>query len=175
MQCDFAENYSFILQDEIQGYHWNNGQATIHPFVIYFKKSGTQLAEHITFVIISDCLQHDTTSVHLFQRYLKKILCTTFAILPHHIYYFSDGAAAHYKNRKNFVNLCYHKQDFGISDEWHFFATAHGKGPCDGIAGTIKRLAARASLQRPYSDQIMTPRKLFEWTKENILNVTLPM
>lgn len=100
VQCDFAENYSFILQDEIQGYHCNNGQATIHPFVIYFKKSRTQLTEHITFVIISDYLQHDTTSVHLFQRYLKKILCTTFAILPHHIYYFSDGAAVHYKNRK---------------------------------------------------------------------------
>ncbi len=30
---------------------------------------------------------------------------------------------------------------------WHFFATSHGKGVCDGIGGTIKRLAARASLQ----------------------------
>ena len=35
-------------------------------------------------------------------------------------------------------------------------ATAHGKGACDGIGGTVKRLAARASLQKPYSDQIMT-------------------
>ena len=25
-----------------------------------------------------------------------------------------------------------------------------GKGPCDGIGGTLKRLATRASLQRPY-------------------------
>jgi hypothetical protein len=28
--CDFAENYSFVLQDEAQGFHWNNAQATIH-------------------------------------------------------------------------------------------------------------------------------------------------
>ena len=34
---DFAENYSFVLQDEIQGYHWTNSQATIHPFVIYHR------------------------------------------------------------------------------------------------------------------------------------------
>jgi hypothetical protein len=33
--CDFAENYSFILQDEAQGSHWNNAQATIHPLVVY--------------------------------------------------------------------------------------------------------------------------------------------
>jgi hypothetical protein len=32
--CNFAENYSFVLQDEAQGFHWNNAQATIHPFVI---------------------------------------------------------------------------------------------------------------------------------------------
>ena len=28
-----------------------------------------------------------------------------------------------------------------------FFATSHGKSPCDGIGGTIKHLVARASLQ----------------------------
>ena len=32
---DFAENYSFIVQDAVQGFHWNSSQATIHPVVIY--------------------------------------------------------------------------------------------------------------------------------------------
>ncbi len=44
--------------------------------------------------------------------------------------------------------------------EWHLSATSHGKGPCDGVGGTVKRLAARASLQRPYEKQILTPRQL---------------
>lgn len=35
--CDFAENYSFAIQDEVQGFHWNNSQATIHPFVAYYR------------------------------------------------------------------------------------------------------------------------------------------
>ena len=87
---------------------------------------------------------------------------------PCKIVYFSDGAGAQYKNRKNFLNLCHHKEDFGISAEWNFSATAHGKGACDGIGGTVKRLAARASLQKPYSDQIMTPRQLFDWASTNI-------
>lgn len=84
------------------------------------------------------------------------------------IYYFSDGSAAQYKNRKNFTNLCFHKDDFDIDAEWHFSATAHGKGPCDGVGGTVKRLAARASLQRPYENQIQTPFQLYEWAIQNI-------
>lgn len=84
------------------------------------------------------------------------------------IVYISDGAALQYKNRKNFINLCNHESDFGIQAEWHFSATSHGKGSCDGIGGTVKRLAARASLQRPYEQQIMTPLQLFEWASEKL-------
>ena len=36
------------------------------------------------------------------------------------------------------MNLCYHKEDFGVQAEWHFYATPHDKGPCDGIGGTVK-------------------------------------
>ena len=35
----------------------------------------------------------------------------------------------------------------------------------------MKQLAARASLQRPYSDQIMTPRQLFDWETINTSTV----
>lgn len=49
-----------------------------------------------------------------------------------------------------------------------FFATAHRKGTCDGLGGTVKWLAAKASFQRPYNEQIMTPLQLFLWSKENI-------
>ena len=56
----------------------------------------------------------------------------------------------------------------GVSAQWHFSATSHGKGACDGLGGTVKRLAARASLQRPYDEQIMTPRQLFEWASSSI-------
>ena len=41
-----------------------------------------------------------------------------------------------------------------------------------GLGGTVKRLAAKASLQRPYDEQIMTARQLFEWASANIPSVT---
>ena len=164
--ADFSENYSFVLQDAAQGYHWNNAQATIHPFVIYYRHSGEEC--HLSYVVISDCLYHDTVAVYLFQKRLITFLKQALPFSLKKILYFSDGAASQYKNRKNFINLCNHEADFGIQAEWHFSATSHGKGACDGIGGTVKRLAARASLQRPYEQQIMTPPQLFEWASEKV-------
>jgi hypothetical protein len=40
----------------------------------------------------------------------------------------------------------------------------------DGFVGTIKRLASMASLQNPYEEQIMTPRKVYEWAVVKILS-----
>jgi len=76
-------------------------------------------------VIISDCLHHDTVAVYLYQKCFINFIRTQ---LPadhfKKIIYFSDGATAQYKNRKNFLNLCFHKEDFDMLAEWHFFATA---------------------------------------------------
>jgi hypothetical protein len=86
------------------------------------------------------------------------------------MYHFYDSAGSQYKNRKNSINPCYHKDDFGVDTEWHVFATSHGA--CDGIEGKIKRLERKASLQNSYEEQIMTPRKLYEWAVVEIPSVT---
>ena len=49
-----------------------------------------------------------------------------------------------------------------------FFATSHGKSPCDGIGGTVKRLTARASLQHPVSSQILSAKQIFEFCQDSI-------
>ena len=33
---DFAENYSFIVQDAVQVLHWDNNQAILHRFALYY-------------------------------------------------------------------------------------------------------------------------------------------
>ena len=59
------------------------------------------------------------------------------------------------KNFKNFVNLCLHKQNFGLDAEWIFFPISPGKSPCDEIGGSVKRYAVKRSLQRPMNNQII--------------------
>jgi hypothetical protein len=162
---DFAENYSFIIQDAVQGHHWDNSQATLHPFVIYYI-SEDQL-KCLNVCIISDCLKHDTITVHAFISAMVSHLKATLPSM-NKIIYFSDGAASQYKNYKNFSNLCYHKSDHGLDAEWNFFATSHGKSPCDGIGGTVKRLVARASLQATVDNHILTAIQMFNWASEHI-------
>ena len=69
------------------------------------------------------------------------------------------------------VNLVYHHEDYGIRAEWHFFATSHDKNACDGIGGTVKREAARASLRATITGQILTPQQLFEWCSSHIAGI----
>ena len=167
---DFAENYSMVVQDEAQSYHWASDQATVHPFVIYYKEE--EKVQHLIYVVISDCLEHNTVAVYTFQKKLIHFFTAKFGEAPRKIIYFSDGCAAQYKNKKNCFNLCHHKQDFGIEVEQHFSATTHGKGPCDGVGSTVKRLAAKASLQRPFENQILTPYELYEWSVKNITGIS---
>lgn len=168
--CDFAENYSFVLQDAAQGFHWNNAQATIHPFVIYYLGDDNKLM-HLSLAIISNCMTHDTIAVHLFQRHMIQFLKEKLPNEIEKIHYFSDGASSQYKNKTNFLNLCHHKSDFSVEAEWNFFASSHGKNACDGVGGSVKRLAALASLRMVGDEQITTPRQLFDWAKENIVNI----
>lgn len=49
-----------------------------------------------------------------------------------------------------------------------FFAKSHGKGPQDGVGGTMKQIAARKSLQSPINEQILHLEQLLKWLDENV-------
>ena len=119
-------------------------------------------------------MTHNATT---FQTFKSKLLEHLKAKFPHirHIKYFSDGSGAQYKNYKNFANLCHQIEDHGISCEWNFFATSHGKGPCDGVGGVVKRLATRYSKQLTKSgkDRLLTAYQLYTYAKEQIKNITV--
>lgn len=162
---DFAENYAFIVQNAPPGFHWNNDQATVFVCYIYYKDLQNSLKGK-GFVIISDNLNHDTVAVYTYQKLLIQYLTQHFSNIDK-IQYFSDGAPQQFKNYKNILNLYYHDEDFDLKAEWNFFPTAHGKGACDGVGGTVKRAAAKASLVLPVNEQILTAHQLFEWSKNH--------
>jgi hypothetical protein len=58
------------------------------------------------------------------------------------------------------------KQILGWRPNGIFFRQA--KSACDGIGGTLKRLARLASLQRHSNNHIASPKQLFNWARENV-------
>jgi hypothetical protein len=77
---------------------------------------------------------------------------------------FSDGSPTQYKSKLNFCDASFGKEDFCFSVEKCFFWSRHGKGPCDGEIGVIKKnaLAAVKTRQKIISDA----EQLFESCKD---------
>ena len=88
------------------------------------------------------------------------------------IYYFSDGCADQYKNFKHFINICHHEQDFAMKCTWSFFATSHGKSPCDGIGETVKRLTSISSLHRTTNNHMLTASAIFDFCQKEIKGIS---
>jgi len=71
-----------------------------------------------------------------------------------------------------FLSCFHHESDFGIPAAWTFSATAHGKGPIDGIGAALKYRATRRVLSGRRADAILTPQELYQFastdTKINV-------
>ena len=131
VMLDFAENYQYVLQDEIQSFHWNNSQCSIHPAIIYYKDVSNVFQEK-PFDFISEDLKHDTLFVFAVMSKVCEYVKGNYQHITK-VKYFSDGCAAQYKNYRNFSSLCHHYSDFDLAAEWNFLATSHGKSAVDEI------------------------------------------
>lgn len=62
INCDFAENFTFVNQQEIQSAYWSQRQATLYTIVINIGN------DHRNIVVISDRMVHDTSFVYCTQE-----------------------------------------------------------------------------------------------------------
>ena len=59
---DFAENYQFVVQDEVQSYHWSKSQYSLFTIVIYFKEK--TFLKQKSFSYLSEDVDHDAGFVY---------------------------------------------------------------------------------------------------------------
>ena len=105
---DFAENYQFLVQDEIQYYHWSKKYCTLQALVLYFIDDDGDIHHN------SLCFMTTTIFFKIIViDYLKENLP-----IMDKIFHFSEDCAEQYKNSKNFINLSHHQQDLNMDTEW---------------------------------------------------------
>lgn len=144
IQIDFSENYIAKLNSEIQSMHFgaSKRQISIHTGVAYWgNKTGREMA---SFATVSDNLDHNAYAIWCHMKPILRWLSTKFnAENLEKLYMFSDGPSSQYKNKFNiYLAVSHLKKSFPKSEvSWNFSASGHGKGPMDGVGGTIKRLA----------------------------------
>ena len=116
----YARYYSILEQQPSK---------TPYLFVIYIYKRSTK---SYSLKCLSDHTKHDLNAVHTSLEKVSDVLKVKYATLQK-CFYFIDGTGSQYKNYIVFSNYCHHESDSGLNAEWNFFATSHGKSPCDGI------------------------------------------
>lgn len=144
MQEDFSENFCIKQQDEIMSAHWVTESVTLFTAVIYQSGGST------SYVVVSDELHHDKFAVYCFNQAILHHYSSVHGKTVKQLHMFSDGAASQFKNRYTLSTILQPQLIHNSIEhmDWSFFATAHGKGPVDGVGGTVKRTVWRRILQK---------------------------
>jgi hypothetical protein len=137
VQMDFAENWSVATCREIQSAYFAKDQLTIHPVVVHYSENGSLL--HKSYILVSDERNHSAPTVYSFMQALVPNIREEIQL--EHIHYITDSPSSQYRNIHMFSVLAKHKDLFGVSASWLYFEAGHGKGPCDGVGGSSKRMA----------------------------------
>ena len=75
---------------------------------------------------------------------MKQFITEVKEILPNleMVHYMTDSPTSQYRNKRIFSIVAQHDTIFpGIRSSWLYFEAGHKKGPCDGVGGTVKRVA----------------------------------
>lgn len=129
LQVDFAENYTCVAQDEIQSAHWHQRQVSLFTAALWHS------GELHPIVLVSDNLVHAKETV---VAYMSQVLEQVPESVTE-VSIWSDGPASQFKNRFIAESLKVLQHKCGKKLTWNYFATSHGKGPVDGIGGSLKR------------------------------------
>lgn len=160
---DFAENWTVILPNEIQSYHWKKTQISIFTCVVTAARGVTH-----SYAVVSDDTRHDTAAaLHALQK-IDDHIDENGPIYGTAIY-ISDGASAHFKNRFQFYEM---RTNCALK-KWVFSAPGHGKNACDGIGGVVKHAATVHNLRSPAVHAIQNASELVRALSGKLQKVTL--
>jgi hypothetical protein len=130
-------------------------QVPIHLFICCFKNPNSATGEllHLCYAVISSCSTHYTASIYAFQKSLISCIKETVQNVKKkniyiYIYILFWWDSISLQKYENLQKSLFTQKLFWDEAEWYFFATLHGKGPCNGVGCSNKCLAALTSLQK---------------------------
>ena len=150
---DFAENYKFEIQNEVQSMHWHSYQISILVHISFRHNPEADPYDEDTWILteyhfyISDDTVHDSLFVqHCFGLHWDYLKAQNFSPKMHYVW--SDGCAAQFKSAKPWFFVSrYPNMTNGCGMLWSFFGSGHGKGPHDGAGAVVKCFIRREQLK----------------------------
>ena len=139
-QMDYSENWASKFFEEISAVYFDNAQFTLHPMVITFKtEKGEKRTK--TYVGVTRETSHSAATTFSFIKKLVNILIDFLPALSV-MHFVSDGPSNQYRNCTIVQSVRRFPLVFaGGRATWCWLESGHGKGPCDGVGGGIKKKA----------------------------------
>ena len=163
---DFAENYSFEVQNEVQSMHWHNYQVSILVQISWTRNPNPNPMDPTTNTMmrynfyISDDKSHDSYFVqHCLNLHWKSL--HDFGFYPKQHWIWSDGYSNQFKSKVPLYYVSrYPALTGGCVCVWSFFGSGHGKGLYDGVGAVVKWYIRTAQLdphvtELPNAEQVV--------------------
>lgn len=136
---DFAGDYKYRSEIQVQSTYWSQIQITIHPVIMHYNKKNGKL-KCKSFEFVSNESRHDAVFVYILIQKLITLLKATVPNLEM-IHYWTDSSTSQNRNKIIFKIVSCHDEYFGCKASWSYMESSHGKDPCDPIGGTAKTKA----------------------------------
>ena len=141
MHVDYSESYVNTQQQEIQSAYFGHSTFSIFTACCYLRREDGKLVnENVT--IVSEASDHSRiaafTCINKVFNHIRDKHDLPLSVTLH---IWSDGCAAQFRSRFVFRLLCDFSQSVKLC--WYYNERHHGKGPMDGVGGTIKNLVYR--------------------------------
>lgn len=144
---DFAENYSFAIQNEVQSMYYFSTSVTILVHITMWREGEDIIKQ--THFYVSDDKDHDSAYVqHCLLLHWDWLQDSGFIPEEHWVY--SDGCNAQFKCATAMYFVArYPILTKGCKMRWSYFESAHGKGEWDGAGAVVKRALTAEQIQNP--------------------------
>ena len=139
IQMDYAENLETKYQNEPSSMYYDKSNTTLHPMVVQFKRDMEELTAR-SFVGVTREMAH-TVPTHY--SFITQLLNNRKEVMPdlRLIHFITDSPSSQYRNR-TIVNLVARfPTPFNMDATWTWLESGHGKRPCSGLGGGVKRKA----------------------------------
>ena len=140
IHVDYSENYQNKNQDEIQSAYFGHSTFSIFTACCYLNVYGKVINKN--YIVTTEASDHSRIAAHSCIRVivnaLRKEYPNMFCPGNSTVHIWSDGCASQFRSRFVFALMAHFDSTLNFS--WYYNERHHGKGPMDGIGGTVKNV-----------------------------------
>ena len=140
IHVDYSENYKDKEQDEIQSAYFGHNSFSIFTACCYTRRIDGTLSNG-NFTVTSEATDHSRIAafscINLIIDSLQKKSPSQFNNYPVFCIW-SDSCGSQFQSKFIFALITHFNPDYNI--QWYYNERHHGKGPMDGVGGTVKNM-----------------------------------